>query len=284
MNTTPLASFTAPDGRRLAYADSGGDGPPVLCLAGLTRNHRDFAPLARHLSPRYRVIRPDSRGRGGSAWAEDPHGEYTIPVETGDAMALLGHLGLGSVAVIGTSRGGILGMGLAAAGLASALVLNDLGAEIDTAGLRRIQSYIGQSPPEAFDAAVDALIAANADDFPEVPRSRWEAHARAIYNLDETGRVTLSYDPRLGDVLAAGLIGAPETIPLWPLFQNTLEIPVLALRGTNSDIVSRQTLVEMQVRHQNLITLEIADRGHAPFLDEAPALAAIDAFLEGNLV
>lgn len=284
MSVLPIGYFTAPDGRRLAYSDSGGAGPPVLCLAGLTRNHRDFAPLARHLSPRYRVIRLDSRGRGESAWADDPHAEYTIPVETGDAMALLGHLGLGQAAVIGTSRGGILGMGLAAAGMVSALVLNDIGAEIETAGLRRIEDYVGRPPPEEFDRAVDALIAANARDFPNLPRARWADHARAIYNVDENGRATLSYDPRLGEVVSASLVDAPETIPLWPLFQNVLKIPVLALRGANSDIVSRQTLVEMKAQHQNLVTLEIADRGHTPFLDEAPAFAAIDAFLEGSLV
>ena len=283
MRATPLEHFTAPDGRRLAYADSGGAGSPVLCLAGLTRNHRDFAALACHLSPRYRVIRLDSRGRGGSDWADDPQGEYTIPVETTDALALLAHLGLGPVNVIGTSRGGVLGIGLATAGLASSLVLNDLGAEIQTAGLRRIQAYVGQPPPPDLDAAVDGLIAANAEAFPNLSRARWEDHARAVYNVDGSGQIRLSYDPRLGEVLAAGLADAPETISLWPLFENALNTPVLVLRGANSDIVSRQTLLEMQARHENLSHLEIADRGHAPFLDEAPALAAIDAFLEGTL-
>ena len=94
--------FRAPDGRRLAFQDTHTEGPAVLCLPGLTRNGRDFAGLAQHLGPRYRVLRLDPRGRGLSEWARDPLAEYTVPVEAGDALALLDHLGLARAAIVGT--------------------------------------------------------------------------------------------------------------------------------------------------------------------------------------
>jgi pimeloyl-ACP methyl ester carboxylesterase len=107
-------SFHAQDGRRIAYADSGGGGPAVLCLPGLTRTMADYADLAAYLAPRYRVIRTDYRGRGASDWAEEPLAEYTPIVEGMDAAALLAHLEVGQATIIGTSRGGIIGMLLAA--------------------------------------------------------------------------------------------------------------------------------------------------------------------------
>jgi pimeloyl-ACP methyl ester carboxylesterase len=107
-------SFHAQDGRRIAYADSGGGGPAVLCLPGLTRNMADYADLSARLAPSYRVIRTDYRGRGASDWAEEPLAEYTPVVEGMDAAALLAHLEVGQATIIGTSRGGIIGMLLAA--------------------------------------------------------------------------------------------------------------------------------------------------------------------------
>ena len=157
--------FEAPDGRRLAYQDTGGpqdfDGadeastPVVLCLSGLTRSARDFAGVAARLADRYRVLRLDSRGRGLSEWADDPIAEYTVPVEAGDALALLDHLGVARVAVIGTSRGGVLGMviGATAPGRMSCLVLNDIGPVVEPGGLANIMDYLGIEPrADSFEA------------------------------------------------------------------------------------------------------------------------------------
>ena len=152
--------FGAPDGRRLAYQDTGGAGPVVLCLAGLTRNARDFAGLAAHLAPRYRVLRLDARGRGLSEWAGDPVAEYTVPVEAGDALALLDHLEVPRAAIIGTSRGGLQGMmiGATAPGRVSCLVLNDIGPVIEPRGLDNIMGYLGIEPEAAsFEARAAAL-------------------------------------------------------------------------------------------------------------------------------
>jgi pimeloyl-ACP methyl ester carboxylesterase len=274
--------FEAADGRRLHYVDEG-DGPAVLCLAGLSRNHRDFDALAAALRDRFRVLRLDSRGRGGSERAEDPSAEYQVPVEAGDALTLLDRLGLESVAVVGTSRGGILGLAMAAArpGSVKALVLNDVGAEVATAGLRRIMGYLGRAPEVAdFEAATDLIAEANAAAFPGVPRARWAEHARAIFDDDGTGRPVLSYDPRLAEVTAAGLAEIGETIDLWPLFAAAAEIPVLVVRGANSDILTAETLAAMRAARPDLEAVEVPDRGHAPFLDEPEAAAAVAAFLE----
>lgn len=274
----------AADGRRLHYLDEG-EGPTVLCLAGLSRNHRDFEALAVRLKGRFRVLRLDSRGRGGSERAEDPFAEYQVPVEAGDALALLDWLGLASAAVVGTSRGGILGLAMAVArpGSVKALVLNDVGAEVATAGLRRIMGYLGRAPevPD-FEAATDLIAGANAAAFPGVPRARWAGHARAIFDDDGAGRPVLSYDPRLAEVTAAGLVEADETIDLRPLFDAASEVPMLVLRGANSDILSAETLASMRRARPDLEAVEVPDRGHAPFLDEPEAVAAIESFLERN--
>ena len=278
-----IRHFEAPDGRRLAYRDSEGEGPPVLCLAGLTRNSRDFDALAAHLAPRHRVIRLDSRGRGASEHAEDPVSEYSVPVETGDALALLAHLGIARVGVIGTSRGGVLGMALASAqpGLVGALVLNDVGAVIDMRGLLHILARLGRPPRDPdFESAARRLAAENADAFPDVPLARWRIHARAMFD-DEDGRPRLSHDPQLR-AAAAAVDDKATTISLWPLFEALGETPVLVIRGANSDILSRQTVEAMAAHHPGLDSIEIAGRGHAPFLDEPEALGAIDLFLAAH--
>ncbi len=277
-----IARFAAPDGRRLAYRDSGGTGPPVLCLAGLTRNGRDFDSLAAHLAPDYRVIRLDSRGRGGSEHAEDPLAEYTVPVESRDALALLDHLGIPRTAIVGTSRGGILGMAMAAGARerVSALVLNDVGAEIQTLGLLRIMATLGRQPKaETFEEAARDLAAANARAFPDVPEERWLLHAQAIYK-DKGGRPRRSYDKHLRSATEGAIEGDVPSIGLWPMFEALEGLPILLVRGENSDILTAETAAEMARRHPGLAYVEIRGRGHAPFLDEPEAVAAIDAFLK----
>ena len=274
--------FHGPDGRRLSYRDTGGDGPVVLCLAGLTRNARDFSDLAAHLADRFRVIRLDSRGRGLSEWAEAPLTEYTAPVEARDARALLDHLDIARATVIGTSRGGILGMLLTvmAPGRLSALVLNDIGPVIEANGLAGIMDYIGIQPKAAsFNAAARGLEASMSAAFPGVDPSQWLAFARALYN-DQDGRPRLSYDPRLRDAVGASLASTPAD--LWGLFEADPALPVLAIRAQNSDLLSAATLAEMARRKPAMAHVTVQDRGHVPFLNEPEALTAIDTFLENH--
>ena len=271
--------FAAPDRRRLAYQDTGGAGPVVLCLAGLTRNARDFAGLAAHLAPRYRVLRLDARGRGLSEWAGDAIAEYTVPVEAGDALALLDHLEVPRAAIIGTSRGGLLGMmiGATAPGRVSCLVLNDIGPVIEPRGLDNIMGYLGIEPEAAsFEALAAALERAMGAEFPDLSPRQWQGFARTIYR-DQDGRPRLSYDARLRDSVEAALAGAPAD--LWVLFDALAGLAILTIRGGNSDILSAETLAEMARRQPDMAQVTVANRGHAPFLDEPAAVAAIDAFL-----
>ncbi len=278
-----MESFHARDGRRLAFRDTGGDGPAALCLAGLTRNGRDFDALAAHLAGRYRVLRLDSRGRGGSEHAKEPRAEYTVPVEAGDAITLLDHLGLERVALIGASRGGILAMAIAggAPERVSAVVLNDVGAQVEARGLLRIFATLGRQPTaRSFEEAAAQLREINAPAFAGVSEAEWLRHARELYDEGEGGRPVLSYDPHLRSSVAAAIeAGGDGAVSLWPLFEALKEKPVLVIRGANSDILSAETLARMREEHPGLAALELANRGHAPFLTEPEALAAIDAFL-----
>ena len=276
-----MPEFRAGDGRRLFYRDAGA-GPTVLCLAGLSRNGRDFEALAARLAPRFRVLRLDSRGRGESERAADPIAEYQVPVEAGDALALLDHLGLEGAGIVGTSRGGILGMAMASGrpGSVRALVLNDVGAVVEMRGLLRILAYLGRDPGASdFAEAAAALEAANAAQFPGVSRARWAAHARAIYDDDGAGRPVLAYDPRLRTATASAMDADVARIDLWPLFESVEALPVLVIRGANSDVLSARTLARMSERHPGLEWRVAPDRGHAPFLDEPGIGQAIEDFL-----
>ena len=275
--------FAAPDRRRLAYQDTGGTGPVVLCLAGLTRNARDFAGLAAHLAGcegrGYRVLRLDARGRGLSDWADDAIAEYTVPVEAGDALALLDHLEVPRAAIIGTSRGGLLGLmiGATAPGRVSCLVLNDIGPVIEPGGLDNIMGTLGVEPKAAsFEALAAALERAMGAEFPDLSPRQWQGFARTIYR-DQDGRPRLSYDARLRDAVEAALAGAPAD--LWVLFDALAGLAILTIRGGNSDILSAETLAEMARRRPDMAHVTVTNRGHAPFLDEPAAVAAIDEFL-----
>lgn len=273
--------FAAADGRNLAYHDTGGTGPVVLCLAGLSRNSADFADLAAWLAPRHRVLRLDARGRGGSDWAVDPLAEYTPAVEATDALALLDHLGLARAAIVGTSRGGILGMilGATARPRVAALVLNDVGPVLARDGLVAILDRLGQPPAADFATAAADLARALGAQFPDLTPAQWLAFARMLYR-DEAGVPRLAYDPALRLGVAAALDGPlPD---LWPLWDALAGLPILAIRGALSDVLTPETLAEMARRHSDLVQVTLPNRGHAPFLNEPAARAALDAFLAAH--
>ena len=274
-----MPAFTTSDGVRLCYDDQG-DGPAILCLAGLTRNMADFTFLLAHLAG-YRVIRMDYRGRGQSDHPED-FMSYNIAREGRDAVELLDHLGLTRVPLIGTSRGGLIAMLLSVTDpdRLNGVVLNDIGPEIDAAGLTRIIDYLGKEPHQAdLDAAARALMAGYAADFPGVPLSRWREQAAFLWYDKPGGGLGLRYDPRLRDAMIAQA-AAKEPPDLWPLFDGLRDLPLAVIRGANSDLLSRETFAEMAARHPGMIGTTVPDRGHVPFLDEPEALAAIHALLE----
>ncbi|MDZ7710625.1 MAG: alpha/beta hydrolase [Roseovarius sp.] len=274
-----MARFTSSDGLSLYFEDDGA-GQPVLCLAGLTRNSADFQFVLPHLAG-CRVIRPDYRGRGQSDPAPDPM-TYSILHEARDAVELLDHLGVPSVSLIGTSRGGLIAMALAHLhpDRLAGVVLNDIGPEVAETGIARIMDYVGREPdlPD-LDTAASALAHVNAAAFPGVPLARWRAQAEAMFYEKPEGGLGLRYDARLRDALI-GQAGAGEAPDLWQMFDALKDIPTAAIRGANSDLLSPETFAAMQARNPDLIAATVPDRGHVPFLDEPEALAAIETLLE----
>jgi len=274
-----MARVTTSDGLSLHFEDEG-TGQPVLCLAGLTRNSADFGFLAPHLAD-CRLIRMDYRGRGQSDYATD-FMSYNILREAQDAVELLDHLGLPRVTLIGTSRGGLIAMALAHLhpDRLAGVVLNDIGPEVTDTGIARIMDYVGKEPdlPD-FDTAASALAHVHADTFPGVPLSRWRAQAEAMFCEKPGGGLGLRYDARLRDALV-GQAGAGEAPDLWQMFDSLRDLPLAAIRGANSDLLSPWTFAEMQKRHPGMIAATVPDRGHVPFLDEPEALTAIRTLLE----
>jgi pimeloyl-ACP methyl ester carboxylesterase len=269
--------FTAPDGTGLHVTDEGPrDGKVVLCLSGLTRNGTDFDYVAPHLGD-VRLIRMDYRGRGRSDWAD--LATYQVPVEAADALALLDHLGVARAAVLGTSRGGLIAMVLAATAKErlTGVCLNDIGPVIEPEGLAAIRDFIGQPP--GFRTFEEAAVARSRfmAGFDGVPMARWREEAAKHYVAGPEG-LSINYDPRLRDAfLAAFEAPAPD---LWPLFDAMAGLPLALIRGANSDLLSEATAAEMRRRRPDMLFADVPDRGHVPFLDEPEALAVIRAWLE----
>ena len=273
--------FDSPEGLRLfsrVYAGPSPAAPVVLCLHGLMRNSRDFEDLAAHLAARYRVVVPDVRGRGLST--RDPNfNNYQIPMYLNDLQPLLAGLGIDRASIIGTSMGGLMAMVLALMQpqRVAGIVLNDVGAEVDPLGLERIRGYAGKSVPvRTWEEAVAQVRGIYGTVWPGLSDERWERIARLSYRANEHGLPEEDADPLIGEPLRDPKAAAPN---LWPLWGALAKLPMLAIRGAHSDILNAATLARMQREKPDLKVLEVANRGHAPMLDEPGCLAAIDEFL-----
>lgn len=266
--------FHAADGARLAYLDEG-QGLPVLCLAGLTRSATDFDFVAPQLRD-VRLIRADYRGRGQSQWTGGA--TYTVAQEAADALALLDHLGIARAAIIGTSRGGLIGMALAATAKERllGLCLNDIGPVIERAGLAKIFDYVGRNPASKSLEDLVARFPRSLPGFDNIPESRWRAFAERLYEETDKG-LSIRYDPALRDAFIAGFEG--PAIDGWPFFDATAGQPLALIRGANSDLLSRETAQEMCRRRPDMIFADVPDRAHVPFLDEPEALVALRSWL-----
>jgi pimeloyl-ACP methyl ester carboxylesterase len=250
----------------------------VLCLHGLTRNSRDFEDLAPHLQKHYRVIVPDVRGRGHSARDPNPQ-NYQPAIYLQDILTLIDTLAAQRVAVIGTSMGGLLAMMMAVGhrNRVSGVVLNDTGPEVDPRGLERIKSYAGRLPsPKNWDDAIAQTRSMFGTAWPNLSTERWSALTRRGYRQDEKGGLNVDADPMIGEMLRAAPAASAN---LWPFWKALRGVPMLAIRGAQSDILSATTFVKMKLENPELVQLEVAQRGHAPLLDEPDCIAAIDAFL-----
>lgn len=268
-----MPHFTAQDGTKLFYSDEG-TGVPVLALPGLTRNSADFDHVAPHLP--VRLIRTDYRGRGQSDWA-DP-ASYTIPQETQDVLALMDHLGLKKAAVLGTSRGGLIAMTMAAMAKDRLLgvALNDIGPDIAPSGLDAIKAYVGMPPAQKTLEDAATFRATAWTHFQGVPKARWLAEVSNHYLQTDTG-LELRYDPRLRDTVIGGLT---QPVPdLWPVFDLFEGLPLALIRGANSDLITQDTADEMSRRRPDMLRADVPGRGHVPFLDEPQSLDALHQWL-----
>jgi pimeloyl-ACP methyl ester carboxylesterase len=266
--------FTAEDGARIAYRDEG-QGLPLLCLAGLTRTMADFEYLAPHLPP-LRLIRMDYRGRGASDWTGAA--TYTVAQEARDALALLDHLGIAQATILGTSRGGLIGMllGAVARDRLTGLILNDIGPEIDREGLSRIGDYVGRNPAgRSHQDYADRL--SRSPGFDGVPMSRWLQEARRL-SMETPEGLRIPYDPTLRDAFRAGFEAPP--VDLWPMFDALAGLPLALIRGANSDLLTPATVARMRSRRPDMTVAEVPGRAHIPFLDEPESVALIRGYLE----
>lgn len=274
--------FSARDGLMLharCHDAPGSTRPPVLCLAGLTRNSRDFHDVAVALStgPAARTVWAlDSRGRGLSD--SDPSWEnYSVGVEAQDAIDFAAMTGLHGATLIGTSRGGILAMLIAALQptIIGAVVLNDIGPIIERDGLARIAGYAGRMPlPSTWKDAAQIIADMSRRHFPAVPMEHWEEAARAWYN-EKDGRPAAGYDPKISKSVSV-TAHIPE---LWPQFMALGNVPTLVVRGEHSDILSAATLKDMLARHPNCAAMTVAGQGHAPLLKDQRSIDAIARFI-----
>jgi pimeloyl-ACP methyl ester carboxylesterase len=277
---------SAQDGLRLhvrAHGARTNRALPVVCLPGLARTTADFDTLALALAsdrerPR-RVLALDYRGRGKSDYDRKP-ANYNLPAELADVLCVLTALGIGRAAFVGTSRGGILTMLLAVARptAIAGCVLNDIGPVIDLEGLMRIKSYVGKLPQLSdFPAAADALRGRFANQFPKWSGDDWLTFARQTFK-DAGGRLVPDYDPELATILEA--IGPAQPLPtLWKEFDALGRVPVMVIRGVNSDILSQATVEAMGKRRRALEVVEVPDEGHAPRLAGSLTIGRIAAFI-----
>jgi pimeloyl-ACP methyl ester carboxylesterase len=272
--------FLAPTGFvRLAWAEWGPErGRTVVCAHGLTRNARDFDPLARELARRgWRVAAVDFPGRGRSgrlARAED----YGYPVYLAALAALVARLDAEPVAWVGTSMGGLAGMMLAAqpGTPVARLVVNDIGPFIPRASLERIAGYVGDLPRFADLAAAEAWQRRVAAPFGRLDDATWRAWAETMTVPDGAGGRVAHYDP----AIALAFTGKPpEDVDVWPVWER-VACPTLVLRGAESDLLLAGTAAEMTRRGPRARLAEIAGCGHAPALVDPAQLALVADFLD----
>jgi len=273
--------YTAQDGLRLYYRDYGDPlaaKTPVLCLTGLVRNSADFEVIATRLSTARRVICPDYRGRGRSAYDPDRR-HYEPRTYLNDIIDLLAITGIGRAIVIGTSLGGLLTMALSVLQptLLAAVVLNDIGPELTPGGLPRILEYIGtdHAMPD-WDSAIRFLrhllpkLAPRADD------DWWRKMAAATYRQGADGRLHFDWDLEIATAIREQQGVLPD---LWAFFRGLKPVPTLVLHGALSDLLSEETLRRMTLEKPDLLCVTVPDVGHTPSLGEPQSERALDAFL-----
>lgn len=270
------------EGLRLHYRDYEGprDKPPILCIPGLTRNARDFEPVAERYAGDWRVICVELRGRGDSAHDPDPK-RYTPHYYVADLLKLLDQEGIADAVFFGTSLGGICSMLLAStdAERIAGAMLNDIGPEIDQSGIDRISGYVGREARfGSWEEAIAILAERNREVFPKWESAEWERFARRIMYQAADG-IRFQYDMAIAENFRAATEG-PQGAN-WHLYEALAGRPLLILRGELSDLLSAEVAEAMVGRlagDAELVTVPAV--GHTPSLEEPEAQAAMDRLLE----
>lgn len=272
--------WNSADGVKLHYRDHDGnrDRPPILCIPGLTRNARDFEPVADRYAGAWRVLSIDLRGRGGSAFDPDP-ANYKPMVYVADILKFLDQLGIADAVFVGTSLGGICTMALAQSDrerIAGAL-LNDIGPVIDLAGIERIAGFVGKEVRfPGWDEAIDQMAARNHDIYPDYDRPQWERFVRRLAVEEADGQVRFDYDMRIADNFATAA-AAPDA---WPLYEALDGRPVTILRGELSDLLSADVAAKMATAISDVELVTVPRVGHTPSFDEPESIEALDRLLD----
>ncbi|MCF2523961.1 alpha/beta hydrolase [Bradyrhizobium sp. G127] len=256
---------------------------PVLCLPGLTRTADDFDDIASAIAtdtkaPR-KVVAVDYRGRGLSDYDPDP-AKYTVPVELVDVLTIAASLGISRAILLGTSRGGLISMALAAAQpqLLAGVVLNDIGPALEIGGLMKIKGYIANPPPrQTWDEAARGLKELFGTVFPSLTDAEWMAWARRAFREKAEGGLERTYDLKLAHTLD-GLDPANPLPQVWELFDKLASVPLMLIHGGLSDLLSPQGVRDMVARRSDIDLVEVADQGHAPLLADRPTIERIVAF------
>jgi pimeloyl-ACP methyl ester carboxylesterase len=275
----------ASDGLKLHVREYGARSSPglsVVCLPGFTRTTADFAALAPTLAegpPQRRVIVIDSRGRGRSDY-DGNAANYNLIVELSDIVNVLIALAMRPAVFIGTSRGGLLTMLLGAAQptMIASVVLNDIGPVIEPKGLARMKTTVGNLPqPRSLQDGAEILRRLMAPYFPKLTADQWLGYAQQTWQMKK-GAVVPFYDPRLARVFAG--FDIERRLPtLWNEFDTLAHVPMLAIRGANSDLLSAATVMAMRERRKKIEWFEVPDQGHAPLLEGDDIISRISQFV-----
>ena len=277
---TPRSHYRVCEGRELHFTEWGSaDAEVVVAWHGLARTGRDMDDIAAHLAQRWRVICPDTLGRGLSQWSPLPDAEYCNDFYTRQATSLLDQLGIERCHWLGTSMGGAIGLRAAATtlkGRVQRLLMNDIGPELAAPAVARIRSYVGSPAAFASVSELEAYFRSIYQPYGELTDAQWRRLTETSVRRLPDGRVTPHYDP----AMVRQFIAHPHDYDQWEAW-DTLSLPVLVLRGARSDLLLPEVAEAMRNRGPRAVVVTMPDCGHAPALNTLAQFALVERFFAG---
>ena len=278
---SPQSRYLVCEGREIHFMEWGADhAETVVAWHGLARTGRDMDAIAAHLAKRWRVICPDTLGRGLSQWSPLPAQEYCLAFYEKLALALVDQLGIAQMHWLGTSMGGAIGLRAAARrlrGRIRRLVLNDIGPELADAAVQRIRAYAGNPPAFATMGELERYFRVVYKPYGWLSDAQWRLLTETSARRLPDGLVTPHYDP----AMVMQFIHHPQDYLQWEAW-DSLTLPVLCLRGEHSDLLLPETAEAMRSRGPRAVVVTIAGCGHAPALNTPDQFALVERFLAGD--